>query len=312
MSTSQPPDSPDERPVFPQELFDRLIDLVKIGYPRDPCLLNCSLVSKAWAHRSRKRIFRQVRLTSQTHFRLWCKNITPGPGGPSSLVRVLIFSQAGNNKWITPGNLLEGGEHLMSFTDLNGLVIFNLHSLDFKDPALLFRCFHVIGRGIRFVRLHHVEGTPRTIASFIQQFSKTQTLAIEYYTEAPDPDTSPEEPTKEADDQFQGILQLLSFRFEELAVIDSIARLPLRYQEIHLWSSLFFVEPYNRLFSACAPTLERLRIVDTRSTTRTHWAKPIGVSTCFTCPGKRSRNRRFPGYYRRKLYRAADGASGDI
>lgn len=274
MSTSESPDNPDDRPVFPQELLDRLIDLVEIGSLRDPDLLNFSLVSKAWAHHSRKRIFSRVNLKSQTHFRLWCKNTAPGPGGPSSLVRVLIFSQVDGDKWITPGNLLEGEEHLMSFTDLKGLIVFNLHTLDFRDRALLSQCFRVIGRDLRFVRLHHVKGTPQTLTSLIQEFPKVQTLAIEYYEAAET--LSEDTTTDEANGQFQGCLRLLSIDFQGLAVIDSIARLPLRYKEVHLTSSLFFIEPYNRLFSACASTLERLRIIDTRKP-RTHWAHPIGV-----------------------------------
>lgn len=282
MSTSGPPDHPDDRSdVFPQELFDSLIDLVQIDSLKDPDLLNLSLVSKAWAHHSRKRRFRQVKLTSLTHFKLWCKNTAPGPGGPSSLVQVLILSQTNRDRWITPKNLLEGGEHLMSFTNLKGFVAIRLHTLDFSDRPLLSQCFRVIGRDLLFVRLHHITGTPQTLTSLIQQFPTTQTLAIEYYTESAQ--ISPEEPTGETNGQFQGCLQLLSINFEGLAVIDSIARLPLKYEEVHLTSSLFFVEPYNRLFSACASTLERLRIVDTRNP-RVKWEVPIGLSICFYFP----------------------------
>lgn len=291
--------TPDDRPVFPQELFDRLIDLVKLDSLRDPDLLNFSLVSKAWAHRTRKRIFSQVELTSQTHFQLWCKNTAAGPGGPSSLVQVLIFSQVDGNKWITPSNLLKGEEHLISFTNLKGLVVFNLHTIDFRDRALLSQCFRVIGRDLRFLRFHHVKGTPRTLTSLIQQFPKIKTLSIEYYTEAVE--MLSEEPTDEATGQFRGCLRLLSIDdFQGLAVIDTIARLPLRYEEVHLTSSLQFVESYNRLLLACAQTLKRLRIFDTRKR-RTHWADPIGVPISFPCPGEYSPGRRFPGDHRRKL-----------
>lgn len=304
MSTSEPQNNPDDPPIFPQELFDRLIDLVETA-----SLPKFSLVSKKWAHQSRKRIFRTVTLPSRALFKLWCKNTTPGPSGPSSFVRVLILQQKNVDKWITLNNLLEGEEHLVSFTDLKILVIFNLHTLDFRDRGLLSRCFRVIGQDLRSVRLHHVNGTPRTLTSLIQQFPKLQTLAIEYYTEALE--TSSEDPTDETEGQFQGCLQLLSIHFEGLAVIDSIARLPLRYEEVNLITYLHFVQSYNRLFSACAPTLERLRIIDTRKP-RTQWAMPIGWLFCFTHLGERSRNRRLPGDYRRKLYQATDGESGYI
>lgn len=281
MPTSEPPDSPDDHPIFPQEIFDRLIDLVELESFRDSDLLKISLVSKRWAHHSRKRIFSQVKFSSKTHFQLWCKNITPGPGGPSSLVRVLILSQLDKRvvKWITPGNLLEGEEHLMSFTELKGLIVFDLRTLDFRDRALLSQCFRVIGQGLHFVRLHHVTGSPQTLTSLIRQFPTITTLSIEYYTDYAE--MLSEGPTGETDGQFQGSLRLLSINPLELGVIDSIARLPLRYKEVHLTSSLFFAEPYNRLLSACAPTLERLRIIDIRGP-RTRWANSIGVPVCFT------------------------------
>jgi len=309
MSTSDPPNYPGDRPVFPQELFDKLIDLVEVDSLQHPALLNFSLVSKAWAHSSRKRIFSQVTLNSRTDFELWCKNTAPGPNGPSSLVRVLFFSQLGEDIWIHPGVLLEGEQHLISFTNLKGLVAFALHTLCFKDRTLLSQCFRVIGQGLRFVRLHHVKGTPQTLTSLIQQFTAAQTLAIEYYTEAGY--MSPEEPVDETNGRFQGALRLLSIEFSGLAMIDGIARLPLEYKEVTLISSLYFVEPYNRLFLACAPTLERLRIIDTRKP-RSHWENPIGVSICPSRPGGCSRNHRLLDIDRRKLYSTPDGASGSI
>lgn len=265
---------PDGHPIFPQELFDKLIELVKVSSSRDPALLNLSLVSKAWAHQSRKRIFRQVSFTSKAAFKLWCKNTAPGPDGPSALVKILVFSQLGRDIWIHPSILLEGEQHLMSFTNLGGWVAFGLHTLCFKDRALLSRCFRAIGRDLRFVRLHRVKGTPQSLTSLIQQFPTIQALAIEYYTEAGG--MSQEEPIDETNGRFQGSLRLLSIEFSGLAAIDSIARLPLKYTEVTLISSLYFVEPYNRLFLACAPTLERLRIIDTRKP-RSHWDNPIGM-----------------------------------
>jgi len=311
MSTSDPPNYPDNHPIFPQELFDKLIDFAEVDSCRHPALLNFSLVSKAWSHRSRKRIFSSVNFTSRADFQLWCKNTTPGPDGPSSLVQVLVFTQLGRDIWIHPRILLEGEQHLMSFTNLRGWVAFGLHTPCFKDRASLSRCFHVIGHGLHFVRLHRVKGTPQTLTSLIQQFPTIQTLAIEYYTEAGE--ISLEEPIDETIGQFQGTLRLLSIEFDGLAAINSIARLPLKYNEVTLMSPLHFVESYNRLFLACAPTLKRLRIVDTRKP-RSRWENPIGVSIRASHPGRRSRNRRFrfSGIDRHGLHPTPGGASGNI
>ena len=189
-----------------------------------------------------------------------------------------------------PWRLVRGGTAPHILYQSQGPVTFGLHTLSFRDRTLLSQCFRVIGQGLRFVRLHHVKGTPQTLTSLIQQLTTTQTLAIKYYTESGY--MSPEEPVGETNGRFQGTLRLLSIEFSGLAATDSIARLPLEYKEVTLISSLCFVEPYNRLFLACAPTLERLRIIDTRKP-RSHWAIPIGVPT--PRPGGCSRNRRFLG-----------------
>ena len=175
--------------------------------------------------------------------------------------------------WIQPSVLLEGEQHIISFTNLKGILICGLDSSAFKDRTLLSRCFRM-GQNLTFIRLHHVVGTPRSLIPVIQQFPATQTLSIDYYSELEG--ASPEEPVEETSGRFRGILRLLSVDPNALAVIDGIARLPLEYEEVSLTLALDFVEPYNRLILACAPTLERLRIIDTRKGTF-RWASPVGV-----------------------------------
>ena len=97
MSTCDSPGHLYGRPVFPQELFDKLIDSVQVDSPRHPTLLNFSFVSKSWTHHSRKWVFHQVELTSKNEFELWCKNTVPGPNGSSALVHFLVFSQLGED-----------------------------------------------------------------------------------------------------------------------------------------------------------------------------------------------------------------------
>ena len=127
----------------------------------------------------------------------------------------------------------------MSFTNVKGWIAFGVDTLCFKDRALLSQCFRVIGQSIRFVRLHHVTGTPQILTSLIQQFPATQSLAIEYFIDTGD--ALPEVPVDETNGRFQGTLRLLSIESNGLAAIDSIARLPLKYEEVNLTSSLSFV-----------------------------------------------------------------------
>ena len=96
-----------------------------------------------------------------------------------------------------PWRLVGGGQHPIPFANL--WVAFGPHKRCFKDQTLLTQCFRVIGQGLRFVRLH-VKGTPQTLTSLIQQLTTTQTLAIEYYTEAGY--MSPEEPVGETNGRF--------------------------------------------------------------------------------------------------------------
>ena len=194
----------------------------------------------------------------------------------------------------------------MSFTDVKGWIAFGIDTLCFKDRALLSQCFRVIIRqGIHFIRLHHVKGTPETLTSLIPA---TKSLAIEYFIDTGD--ASSEVPVNETNGRFQGTLRPLSIESNGLAAIDSIARLPLKYEEVNLSSSLPFVQPYNQLLLTCTLALE---------TTRHRYQKAsLPLDKSRRCVGlplhlcSHSWDRRLLGVDRRKLHQSPDGAFGNI
>ena len=248
--------------VFPQELVDKVIESL------DPADLQtfraCSLVAKSWTHPSWEMLFRSVSITSWNTFRRWCHNTTAGPEGPGSYVHFLTFDET-RDKWITPDILWAQERHLRSFENLVSFTAVGLHINYFFDDTLLSQCFGLIGRGVKEVRLHHLHGSPRIVASLIQQFPLIRQLSVEFYTETWSPAPEREEYTSRG---FTGALQLVSDatteRRDRQLFIFYLIIFPVLYEEISVVGSLGYSWQYQSLFRACSKTLKRLRILDVR------------------------------------------------
>ena len=180
MSLFKLPDDPTVYAVFPQELIDKVIESL------DPTDLQtfraCSLIARSWTYSSWAMLFRSISITSWEMFERWCLNTTPGPNGPGSFVHSLTFDEM-RGKWITPGILLMRERHLRSFKNLVSFTAIGLQINHFFDDPLLSQCFGLFCRGVREVRLLHPHGSPRIVASFIQQFPIIRRLSIEFYKE---------------------------------------------------------------------------------------------------------------------------------
>ena len=262
MSLFRIPTDPIIYAVFPQELIDKVIESV------DPTDLQtfqaCSLVSKSWTYPSWAMLFRSVSITSWGMFQRWCYNTTPGPGGPGSFVHSLTFGEA-HGKWITPDALLIGERHLKSFKSLVSFTAIELKINYFFDESQLSQRFGLFCRGVREVRLVRPNGSPRIVASFIQQFPFIQRLSVEFYSETWSPLPEREEYTSIG---FTGALQLVSDastdRRERQQFIFCLTIFPLQYKEISVVGSLGYSWQYQRLLRASSETLKRLRMVDIR------------------------------------------------
>ncbi|KAF9648119.1 hypothetical protein BDM02DRAFT_2351782 [Thelephora ganbajun] len=263
MSLFRPPTNPILYAVFPQELIDKVIDSLD---PTDSRTFRaCSLVAKSWTYPSWAMVFCSVSITSWEIFQRWCLNTIPGPGGPGSFVRSLTFDEM-HSKWITPDILLMGERHLKSFKNLVSFIAIGLQINYFFDDPLLSQCFGLFCRGVREVRLVHPHGSPRIMASFIQQFPIIRRLSIEFYSETWSPAPEREEYTSIG---FTGSLQLVSDastdRRDRQLFIFYLIIFPVLYKEISVVASLKHSWQYQSLFRACSKTLKRLRIVDVRS-----------------------------------------------
>ena len=262
MSLFRIPNDPTVYATFPQELIDSVVESL------DPADLQtfraCSLVSKSWTHPSWVKLFRSVSITSWEIFQRWCFNTTPGPGGPSSLVRSLTFDEM-RSKWITPDALLMGERHLKSFKNLVSFTAIGLQINYFFDGSLLSHRFGLFCRGVREVRLVRPHGSPRIVTSFIQQFPVIQRLSVEFYSETWSPAPNREEYTSTG---FTGALQLVSDastdRRERQLFIFHLIIFPVQYREISVIGSLEYSWQYQSLLQACSKTLEKLRMADVR------------------------------------------------
>ena len=263
--------------VFPQELIDKVIASLE---PTDlETFRACSLVAKSWTHPSWAILFRSVSITSWDTFHRWCLSITPGPDGPGSYTHFLTFDETGG-KWITPDVLLMQERHLRSFKNLVSFTAIGFQINYFYDESSLSRCFGLFGRGVREVRLHHPHGSPRIVASFIQQFPLIRRLSVEFYSETWSPPPEREEYTSIG---FTGALQLVSDattdRHDRQLFIFNLIKFPMLYKEISVVGSLGYSWQYRSLFRTCSKTLERLRIVDVRPDPATErsweWARGI-------------------------------------
>ena len=246
--------------VFPQELIEKVIE--SLGQTDLQTFRACSLVTRSWTHPSWARLFRSISITSWDAFHRWCLNTTAGPDGPGSYVNSLTFDETGG-KWITPDVLRMQERHLRSFKNLAAFTAIRLQINYFFDDSLLSQCFGLFSLGVREVRLQHPHGSPRIVASFIQQFPAIRRLSVEFYSETWSPAPDREEYTSTG---FTGTLQLVSDvttdRRDRQLFIFSLVVFPLQYREISVVGCLGHSWKYQSLFRACSKTLKRLRIVD--------------------------------------------------
>ena len=280
MSLFRPPADPTLYAVFPQELIDNVIE--SISTTDLQTFRACSLVARSWTHSSWVMLFRSVSITSWEMFERWCLNTTPGLDGPGSFVRSLTFDET-HVKWIRPDVLLAQEQHLRSFKNLVSFTAIGLRINYFLDDSLLSQCFGSFCRDVREVRLLYPNGSPRLVASLIQQFPIIRRLSVEFYVETWSPAPEREEYTSIG---FTGALQLVSdastdHRDRHLFIF-YLTIFPVQYKEISIVGSLGYSWRYQSLLTACSNTLERLRILDVRPGTETKYSWESALGHSFT------------------------------
>ena len=275
-------------PRLPQELIDDIIDYIDSGNKHP--LIACSLVCKQWSTRSRKRLFKQVELSSQADLERWCAHISPGPSGPSSLVedlslRNIRFSMAllSGAPWTTPSNLSwlqlsvfsKAAPHLQSFSRLRAPKIVGWNAL-VVPVSLLLHCFGPPLENVTRLTLQRISICPSALVTFISYFPQLHDLSISTIERPWEADGTAdlhrESHGRIVPTHPRGELSVPKMRFDEPEkVFGGIALLEPRFRRItfgcikcRLWRSFWPV------VEACAGSLEELEIKPTSIGELTH------------------------------------------
>jgi len=169
-------------PSLPQELIDDIIDHVDSWSERP--LQSCSLVCSQWSTRSRKRLFEQVELSSQTDLEHWCASIRPGPSGPSSFVEDLSLvdshlsmSMPIGTSWFQLSILSNAAPHLQSFSGLRALRIMGWDTAA-APVSLMLHYFGPHSENVTRLTLQRMFIRTSALVAFVSRFPHLQYLFI--------------------------------------------------------------------------------------------------------------------------------------
>jgi len=166
---------------LPQELIDRIIDLVN---DRET-LKACSLICSQWSPRSRKYLFAQVEFTSQTDLERWCARTRPGRSGLSPLVEVLTLSgyhpsfTSPSSLWLrsSVSILTDATSHFQSFSALRALEVQRWYMSTDRMPSIL-HSFSSSLENVTRLTLGDVTIRSPTLGMFVSHFPRLDNLSI--------------------------------------------------------------------------------------------------------------------------------------
>jgi len=167
---------------LPQELIDNIFDHIRAW---DNCTLGaCSLVCKRWSARSRKRLFTQLKLSSEADLERWCDRVRPGPSGPclfvedlSLLDTHLSMSMPLEPSWIQPSILSKAAPHLQSFSGLRALRIVGWDTVALPTSLMLHH-FGPLLENVTRLTLERMYIHPSALVTFVSHFPRLHYLFI--------------------------------------------------------------------------------------------------------------------------------------
>lgn len=242
-------------PVLPQELFDRIIDLVasRERNTKMQDLKSCSLTAQSLSRRTRRYIFETITIPSFDHLLKWTSEIDP-TSGISSYVRTITLCD--NRTWqFSPDILAQLEHHLAAFDRLECLNLngFHLHS-DIPHSELIPKWFGRFGNTLGTLNLKSCSLSPSTFQSMLHAFPLLDNISI-------DDDCRPVTKTERDRtlEQYPG--DLTHFRGSLVTGVNTLQEflpcllmIPLQF---HRLVSVFNKEGHQ-IVSACAPTLQTL------------------------------------------------------
>jgi len=236
--------------TLPQEVIDDLIDWV--GFTSagqgDPDLRACSLVACNWVERSRQHLFRNIKLASSLDIARWVENIRPGADGLSSYVRKL-WIHFGWDEW---PQRFPSVEHLKSFTRVEELRLTYWCGGEATKQEVE-EAFGGFGQSVKSLTVSLLRGDAGSFLHLLSLFPHLDDLSImtSYLEETI-------EPLPEGAVTIRGSLVLdgVQERFIDALVGSRLTPKVLKVTIPNLTS-------YDRLFAACAPSVEMISLSPT-------------------------------------------------
>ena len=242
-------------PVLPQELVDRIIDLVasRERNTKMQDLKSCSLTARSLSRRSRRYILETITIPSFDHLLKWTSEVDP-TSGISSYVRTITLCD--NRTWrFSPDILAQLEHHLAAFNRLECLNLdgFHLHS-GIPHSELVPKWFGRFGNTLETLSLKSCSLSPNAFQSILHIFPLLDNVSIDDDCRAVTKSESdrtlkqyPGEVTHLRGSLVTGMNTLQEF-------LPCLLMIPLQF---HRLVGVFNKEGHQ-IVSACAPTLQIL------------------------------------------------------
>jgi hypothetical protein len=242
-------------PVLPQELVDRIVDLVasRERNTKMQDLKSCSLAARSLSHRSRRHILETITIPSFDHLLKWASEVGP-TSGISSYVRTITLCD--NRTWrFSLDTLAQLERHLTAFDHLECLNLsgFHLHS-GIPHSELIPRWFGRFGNTLKSLSLESCSLSPNAFQSILHMFPLLDDVSIDDDCRA-----VVETESDRALKQYPG--DVTHFRGSLVTGVNTLQEflpcllmIPLQF---HRLVGVFNKEG-NQIVSACAPTLQVL------------------------------------------------------
>jgi len=241
--------------VLPQELLDRIVDLVasRERNTKMQDLKSCSLAAQSLSRRSRRYILEAITIPSFDHLLKWTSEIDPTSGIPS-YVRTITLRD--NRTWqFSPNILAQLEPHLTAFDRLECLNLsgFHLHS-GIPHSELVPNWFGRFGNTLKTLSLESCSLSPNAFQSILHIFPLLDNVSIDddcrAVTETKNDRTLKQYPGDVTN--FQGSLVTGTNTLQEF--LPCLLMIP---PQFHRLVGVFNKEGHQ-IVSACAPTLQIL------------------------------------------------------
>ena len=163
-------------PHLPVELLDHIVDLL---YDTEDALMNCCLVSKSWAPRTRKHLFANVKVRSAHHLKSWRETFPDPSTSPARYAKTLSVSCP---RAVTAADAESGG-WITGFCS-----VVHLEVIDHKpsmmatdEPTISFAPFHGFSPIIKSLRVAFFIIPSSQVFDFILSFPLLEDLAVVAY-----------------------------------------------------------------------------------------------------------------------------------